>query len=124
MKSLTTTRGSIASSVHEVEEIVSLIEQFRGEVEGGVCIRRYEDLLPETEERYFVLDGKAHGRGGDVPALVHEIARHAISPFFTVDVATRADGVLRLIELGDGQVSGLKQWPIAIFASMIVDSGL
>lgn len=124
VKSLTTTRGSIASSAHEVEEIVSLIEQFRGEVEGGVCIRKYEELLPETEERYFVLNGKAYGRDGDVPALVHEIARHAVSLFFTVDVAMRADGILRLIELGDGQVSGLKQWSTDIFASMIVDSGL
>lgn len=124
VKSLTTKRGSIASSAVEVNEIVSLIEQFRGEVEGGVCIRKYEDFLPETEERYFVLNGRAYGRGSDVPELVHEIARHALSPFFTVDVAMRADGILRLIELGDGQVSSLKKWPIEIFVSMIVDSGL
>jgi hypothetical protein len=124
VKSLTTKRGSVASSANEVNEIVSLIEQFRGEVEGGVCIRRYEDFLSETEERYFVLNGRAYGRGGDVPELVHEIARHPLSPFFSVDVAMRTDGALRLIELGDGQVSGLKKWSIEAFVSTIVGSGL
>jgi hypothetical protein len=123
VKSLTTRRGSVASSASEVGEIVSLIEQFRGEVEGGVCIRKYEEFLSDTEERYFVLDGNAFGRSGDVPELVHEIAGHALSPFFSVDVAMREDGVLRLIELGDGQVSSLKKWSAADFVSMIERSG-
>jgi hypothetical protein len=124
VKSLTTKRGSIASSANEVSEIVSLIEQFRGEVEGGVCIRKYEDFLADTEERYFVLNGKAYGRSGDVPELVREIARHVLSPCLSVDVVMRADGVLRLIEVGDGQVSGLKKWSIADFVSMVEESGL
>lgn len=32
------------------------------------------------------------------------------SPFFTVDVALRRDGVLRIVEFGDGQVSDRKHW--------------
>lgn len=122
VKSLTTKRGSVASSVDEIGEVVDLIEQFRGKVEGGVCIRKYEELLPETEERYFVFNGRAYGRSHAVPDLVHEIARQAISPFFTVDVAMREDGVLRLIELGDGQVSSMKKWSVETFVSMIVDA--
>lgn len=124
VKSLTTKRGSIALSANEVSEIVNLIEQFRGEVEGGVCIRKYEEFLQDTEERYFVLNGKAYGRNGDVPDLVRQIAGHVLSPFFSVDVAMRADGVLRLIELGDGQVSSLKKWSIENFVSMIEGAGL
>jgi len=79
-------------------------------VEGGVCIRKFEELLPETEERYFVLQGKAFARCGDVPALVNEIAGRISSPFFSVDTVFAASGELRLIELGDGQVSDRKQW--------------
>ncbi len=122
VKSLTTKRGSVASSADDVSEIVSLIEQFRGEVEGGVCIRKYEDLRPNTEERYFVLNGRAYGRGHNVPELVHEIARRIMSPFFSADVAMRTDGTPRLIELGDGQVSSLKSWPVEAFVSLIANS--
>ena len=110
VKSLTTARGSVAATSAEIETVVSLIEQFRGEVEGGVCIRRFEELLPETEERYFVFKGRAHARGGDAPALVHEVARRIDSPFFLVDLVSSASGDLRLIELGDSQVSDRKQW--------------
>lgn len=118
VKSLTTARGSIASSAKEVEEIVALIEQYRGRVEGGVCVRKYEPLIPETEERYFVLNGHAYARQGEAPALVNEVARRVDCPFFSVDVVAAHDNGLRVIELGDGQVSDRKKWPAARFAAM------
>jgi hypothetical protein len=36
-----------------------------------------------------------------------------------VDVAERSDGTLRIIELGDGQVSDRKHWPTARFVQML-----
>lgn len=119
VKSLTTQRGSVAATPEDIAEVVSLIEQYRGAVEGGVCIRKFENLTPETEERYFVLNGKACGRDGTVPALVEEIAQRIKSPFFSVDIVSSDAGHLRLIELGDGQVSDRKKWTAEQFASML-----
>jgi hypothetical protein len=119
VKSLTTQRGSVAARPEDIAEVVSLIEQYRGTIEGGVCIRKFEYLISETEERYFVLDGKAHGRDGIVPTLVEEIAQRIKSPFFSIDTVSSDAGQLRLIELGDGQVSDRKKWTAQQFASML-----
>jgi len=119
VKSLTTHRGSVAATPNDVAEVVSLIERYRGTIEGGVCIRKFERLLPDTEERYFVLNGNAHGREGCAPPLVHELAKRIRSPFFSVDLVLSESGTLRLIELGHGQVSDRKKWSAERFASMI-----
>jgi hypothetical protein len=119
VKSLTTQRGSVAQTPEGIAEVVALIEQYRGSVEGGVCIRKFEELRTETEERYFVLNRKAFSRDGSVPALVVEVAERISSPFFSVDTVLDASGQLRLIELGDGQVSDRKRWTPAQFAAML-----
>ncbi|NVD69834.1 ATP-grasp domain-containing protein [Duganella sp. BJB1802] len=124
VKSLTTSRGSIAKNAEEVTELVALIKQYRGKIEGGICIRRFESLQPDTEERYFVLRGTPYGRDGTVPDLVRRIAAAVDSPFFSVDTVLSADGHLRLIELGDGQVSDRKLWPAENFARMLAQSGI
>ena len=118
VKSLTTSRGSIAKDAAEVIEIVALIEKFRGQVEGGVCVREYENLLPATEERYFVFNNIAYARDGVVPEIVQIIASRIRSPFFSVDIVLNSDGHPRLIELGDGQVSDKKKWPADRFAKI------
>jgi hypothetical protein len=119
VKSLTTTRGSVAKNAAEVREIVELIEQYRGEVEGGICVRELEDFLPDTEERYFVFRGRAFSRDGVVPEIVRDIAGRIHSPFFSVDIVLNREGLPRLIELGDGQVSDRKKWPAASFIEML-----
>ena len=115
VKSLTTNRGSIANSVGEIAEIVALIEKYRGQIEGGVCIRKFEQFTPETEERYFVFRGKPYARLGAVPEIVQTVTSRINSPFFSVDIVLSTDGVPRLIELGDGQVSDRKQWHVEHF---------
>lgn len=82
-------------------------------------MRELEPLLPETEERYFVMNGRAHGREGAVPEIVAEIARRIDSPFFSVDIVKSEDGRPRLIELGDGQVSDRKKWPAERLMAML-----
>lgn len=119
VKSLTTNRGSVATTVEEIAEIVALIEKFRGQVEGGVCVRQFENLRPETEERFFVFKHKVFAREGVVPEIVERIAKRIDSPFFSVDMVLNTDGVLRLIELGDGQVSDKKKWTVDRFVSML-----
>lgn len=43
-----------------------------------------------------------------LPSLVRQVAHRIRSPFFSIDVAERQDGVLRVVEIGDGAVSGLE----------------
>ena len=82
-------------------------------------MRRIERFVAESERRYFVLDGKPFSAAGDpVPEVVEQVASRIPSPFFSVDVARREDGVLRVVEVGDGQVSDLVGWPAEAFAAM------
>ena len=120
VKSLTISRGSVVLTIDEIPEIIQLIEKYKGSIEGGICIREYEHLLPETEERYFVFKGKAFARDGVVPDLVQQIATRIDSPFFSVDIVQAVNGELRLIELGDGQVSDYKKWSVEAFVHMFV----
>lgn len=116
VKSLTTTRGSVASTVDEVHEVVALLRRYRGQIEGGVCIREYVALRPATEERYFVFHGVAYAREGEPPDIVRDVTRRVRSPFFSVDVVETDTGELMVVELGDGQVSDRKNWTAARFA--------
>lgn len=117
-------RGSIAKDLSEMLEIVQLIKQYRGEIEGGISLREVEEYVPGTEQRYFVLNGKAHAHDGKIPELVSEIAKIHSEPFYSVDTIQRSDGVLRLVELGDGQVSDKKNWPSDVFCQMLSNQTL
>jgi hypothetical protein len=72
--------------------------------------------VPESERRYFVLNGV--GYAGGAPDVVRACAERVCSSFFSVDVARRRDGALRVVEIGDGQVSDLVGWSAAAFASL------
>jgi hypothetical protein len=119
VKSLKTSRGSIVRDPSEIGAVVAEMKKFRGEIEGGVCVRRVEAFVTESERRYFVLAGKAFAPDGQrVPELVEKVASRIASPFFSVDVILRDDGVLRVVEVGDGQVSDLVGWSAGAFVSM------
>jgi hypothetical protein len=124
VKSLKTSRGSIIRDPSEIGSLVAEMEQFRGEIEGGLCIRRVEPFIADSERRYFVLDGKAFSATDEpvpVPDLVNQIAGRIPSRFFSVDVIRREDGALRIVEIGDGQVSDLVGWSAPAFAAMWAD---
>lgn len=120
VKSLTTSRGSVAHSLAEVNAILEQIADYRGGLEGGICLRELEHLLPETEVRYFVFQGRAHGPDGTVPKIVEDIVARIDSPFYSVDIVLDQQGRHRLVELGDGQVSDTKQWPINRFIQLFI----
>lgn len=115
VKSLTTSRGSIAHNKEEVFEIVNELKIKRGEIEKGLCIREFTPLKPNIEERYFVLNGKAYSRNGEIPDIVNEAASLHKAPFFSVDVAQTTEDKDIIVEIGDGQVSDVKLWQIDNF---------
>lgn len=110
VKSLSTAGGSLVARPEDIAGVVSLMRKYRGFVEGGVCVRRKEEYEPASERRYFVFRGRPLSTDHEVPELVTICASRIQSPFYSVDVARRRDGELRVIELGDGQVSDRKEW--------------
>lgn len=123
VKSNTDTQGSIANTPEHAVEIIGLIEQYRGELEGGVAVRKVEAFQPKSEQRYFVIKGTAYSPQLDVPRIVAEVATLIDAPFYSVDVAKTLQGQDRIVELGDGQVSERKNWPLNHFVEMLTQVG-
>ena len=123
VKSNTLKRGSIANTARDIVEIVEQIREYRGEIEGGIALRKVEKYDLDSERRYFVVEGKCYGPDGDdVPDIVKMVAERISAPFFSVDVVQmETTGGWRLVELGDGQVSSMKDWPLDAFVDMLVD---
>lgn len=115
VKSLTSSEGSIAKNLSSLKEKVHKLKKTRGEIEGGIVLREFIELLPNYEERYFVYQGKAYSRDGIVPEIVQQIATIHNTPFFSIDIAKRVNGDEILIEVGDGQVSDIKKWNVKDF---------
>jgi hypothetical protein len=120
VKSLKTARGSIVRDPTEAPAVIAEMIEYRGEIEVGICVRRVEEFVPESERRYFVLHGVGYAptAGDQVPDIVAKCAERLPSKFFSVDVAQRSDGRLRVVEVGDGQVSDLVGWSPEAFATM------
>ena len=110
VKSLSATGGSMVQDLAILPEVIAKMKMYRGEIEGGLCARRLEDFDQESEDRYFVFGGKAYAREDGIPEIVLTASRRIDSPFFSVDTIRRRDGIMRIVELGDGQVSDGKKW--------------
>ena len=125
VKSLKTSIGAIIDRPTQINEVLAEMKKYRGVIEGGVCVRRVEDFITETEERYFVINGQSFAsesdyaprtlRDRDIPNIVNHCTTRIKSNFFSIDVVQRKDGVLRIVEIGDGQVSDLVGWSIERF---------
>jgi hypothetical protein len=123
VKSINTHQGSVASSANDVERILSDLSTYRSDIEGGVVLREFVDLVAASETRGFVLHGKLHLPHDNVPlpliSLMEEVAQlHTTSHFYSVDAAFTATGRPILIEIGDGQVSGTRGWTLEKFVSL------
>jgi hypothetical protein len=79
----------------QVAAIVADMLRFRGSIEDGFCVRRVEGFLPEIERRSVVIDALPRATSGGVPWIVD------------AGVVLRAERELRIVEVGNGQVSDL-----------------
>ena len=118
VKSLKTSIGSLISTPEQAASVAAEMRRFRGTIEGGFCVRRVENFLPETEQRFFILNSIPYSATGLVPSIVSECAQRIPSRFFSIDVVQRTDGVLRIVEVGDGQVSDIVGWTPDQFVSI------
>lgn len=119
-----------ANDREAVERVVTRFVELQGEdLNEGLVFREYEPFqaltqhaksgMPLSQEyRLFFANGKrlsTYEYWEEVPyegtppptGQFEAIAPRIKSHFFTMDVARRADGGWRVIELGDGQVAGL-----------------
>ena len=124
VKSLKTSVGSIIEDPEQIDTLVSEMEKYRGFIEGGLCIRRVENFIAGSERRYFVLNRSPYAAepGAAIPEPVTYCAGAISSPFFSVDVARRSDGIERIVEIGDGQVSDLVGWSVERFVDIWRDA--
>ncbi|HEY2470697.1 MAG TPA: ATP-grasp domain-containing protein [Terracidiphilus sp.] len=121
VKSLKTAGGSVVNTPEDAPRVVKLMEQYRGTIEGGLCVRKFEEL--RDEQRYFIVNKHVWSpalREIDRPIL-ETVAERIDSPFFSVDVAHNVNDHPRVVEIGDGQVSDLVGWDPEIFATIFKD---
>ena len=121
VKSLKTSVGSRITRPEQAAAVIADMQRFRGVIEGGFCIRRVESFITDTERRYFVLNGIACSADGRIPGIVQECAKRFESRFYSVDVVQRIDDQLRIVEVGDGQVSDLVGWRPEQFAKLLAE---
>jgi ATP-grasp domain, R2K clade family 3 len=65
------------------------------------------------------VNGVPYSSDSVVPKLVQEIASIINAPFYSVDLVENLAGELRLVELGDGQVSDKKTWPVSKLVEVV-----
>ncbi len=120
VKSLKTSIGSIINASEDILKLTDEMKKFRGTIEGGICVRRVENYKPNSEKRYFVINNTVFSpiASETIPDIAYRCAERLSMPFFSVDIAERADGQLRVIEVGDGQVSDLVGWTTERFAEI------
>lgn len=124
VKSLKTSIGSIINDPSEISTVVAEMSKFRGTIEGGICVRKVEEFIRETEQRYFIINGRAFAASTatKIPDIVTESAHRINSKFFSVDIIDAIDGSQRVVEIGDGQVSGLVGWSVDRFTDVWTES--
>lgn len=122
VKSFKTSVGSRITDFTLLPTVLDEMKRFRGQIEGGLCLRRIEDFKADSEVRYFVIKGDpfAPHALAPIPAIVRQVVERIPSPFLSIDVAERKDEVLRVVEIGDGQVSDLVGWDALRFAAILV----
>jgi hypothetical protein len=87
-------------------------------------VRDFVALKPASERRFFVVRGRAFGADGATLPSSLQGALVALQPrlFYSFDVAETLAGQPVLVEVGDGQVSDLKEWTVAEFGSLVLQA--
>lgn len=120
VKSLKTGKGSIVDSVEDVVRALEDIHKFKGFVEKGIVFRKVVDLEQDSETRFFVLNGQVFSNSvnGEMLKVVEQVTQKHDALFYSVDVVKDKQGNLRIIEIGDGQVSDTVGWDLSNFVDI------
>lgn len=108
---------------HDFDRWMEVFYKYRGDLlTGGICIKEYLDLKHygehTNEYRVFYINHEIatvcrnSGQGNYAQKPPQELLgkyRNLGSPYYTVDFAELSDGTWRIMEAGDGGVSGLSE---------------
>ncbi|RSK46674.1 ATP-grasp domain-containing protein [Hymenobacter perfusus] len=85
-------------------------------------VRQFVPLAPDSERRFFVVAGVAYGAEGTVLPTSLQPVPALLQPrlLYSLDVALTAAGHPIVVEVGDGQVSDLKEWALPDFGSVVL----
>jgi len=110
---------SVVASVEQWGELCAKHELTDDEV---LFVRQFTELEPDSEQRFFVVAGAAYGACGiKLPQeLLSVLSCLAARPFYSLDVARTIAGASIVVEVGDGQVSDLKEWPLPDFGNVVL----
>ncbi len=103
------------------DEQMEKFYNYRGDLyTGGICVKEYLSLKRygdrTNEYRVFYINGEVatisrnSGQGNYAPLPPQDLIekyKNLGSPYYTIDYAELDDGSWRILEAGDGQVSGL-----------------
>jgi hypothetical protein len=104
-----------------MDQWLKVFREYRGKLfTGGICIKEYVELKKYGERtnewRVFYIGGHvlSVSKNSGQMDFINEVPQPLVgkymnlpSPFYTVDFAELADGSWKILEAGDGQVSGL-----------------
>ena len=107
----------------DFDKWMEVFYKYRGDLlTGGICIKEYLDLKlygsKSNEYRVFYINheiatvSRNSGQANYTPLPPQELIdkyRNLDSPFYTIDYAELTDGSWKILEAGDGEVSGLSQ---------------
>lgn len=101
----------------------SFLEERAHLFEGGIVLREYVPLDGTEHRLFYILKSQLLSTPSDIPhsflRTCDEIAARFSNEFITIDVARRVDGEWIVVEVGDGQVSGLKGTDPDLFYSRL-----
>jgi hypothetical protein len=109
-------------SVLASQQLASFWQQQNLAADTTLFVRDFVSLKPASERRFFVVRGQAVGARGAALPEVLQAAVAVLQPrlFYSFDVAETLDSQSMLVEVGDGQVSDLKEWSVAEFGSRVL----
>jgi hypothetical protein len=124
VKSLKTGKGSIVDGVDDIERAIKDMKQYRGYIEGGIVLREVKQLDERSEKRFFIINNEIYSNEQTIEPAIYDLLEEVVSKhdaiFYSVDVVKDKNDKLYLIEIGDGQVSGLVDWNTNKFIDALV----
>ena len=124
VKSLKTGKGSIVTSNSDIERVIQEMKHYKGFIEGGLILRKFVDLIPESETRYFVIKNVPYSQKAEnnKDKLAQEVVKRLENKnlaFYSIDIALLLNGLPIVVEIGDGQVSDYVNWDVNYFTSLL-----
>lgn len=110
-----------ASILASQQQLEGFWQQQELAIDTTLFVRDFVALKPDSERRFFVVHGQVFSAGAILPEVL-QAAVAALQPrlFYSFDVAETLGGQPVLVEVGDGQVSDLKEGSVAEFGNRVL----